>query len=165
MLADNFPGREVVFDVMLRSENGDRSWTDMVPPEQRETLKVAVEAALDDWWETAPQGQKDKLNDVIATFKLPIKPKGKEWIDIKTWWIQLSNKEREMAVMTLFQVGDGIWALKDTNEFTELDQRITVLDQFPLFRDIPRDSLSADLGRLMDYTDEWGRSRIVHLRV
>ena len=102
---------------------------------------------------------------MIAALKLPVKPKGREWIDIKTWWIQLSNKERRETLMTLIRGRDGFWAPKDVNEFTTFDHRITVLDLFPLFANIPRDSLNPDLRRIMDYSDELGRSLIVHLRV
>lgn len=165
MLADNFPSGEIVLDAMLKLESNARSWADMVPPEQRDTLGAALEEALNDWWETAPQGQKEKLNDMIATLNLPVKPKGREFTDIKAWWIQLNNKEREEALTILFLGGYGFWAPRDANEFTMLDHRITVLDQFPLFTNIPRDSLNADLRRLMDYCDEWGRSRIFLLRV
>ena len=165
MIADNFPGGEIVFDAMLRSESDARSFVDMVQPEQRDTLAALWEKALREWWESSPQDQKDKINGMIAALKLPLKPMGREWTDIKTWWIQLGNKERREALMALARGGIESFAPKDANEFTTLDRRITMVDQFPLFTNIPRDSLSADLRRLMDYSDELGRSRIVHLRV
>ncbi len=168
MLADNFPDGEIVFDAMSRLDGGFRTWIDMFPPEQRGAMRAAWAEALKDWWEKAPQDQKDKLNDMIATLKTPTKPKGKEWSDLEAWWNQLSDKEKEEAVrdlMTAFRGGVGMWALEDVNEFTEWDSRIAVLDQFPLYRNIPRDSLSADARRLMDYSDESGGSNIIHLRV
>ena len=165
MLADNFPGGEIVFNAFSRPENDAFLWTDMVPPEQRDMLGAAFEEALDDWWEMAPQDQKDELNDMIATLKLPTKPKGTEWGDIKTWWIRLSNKEQEEALTTFLRMGHGFWAPKDANEITKFDSRITLIDQFPTYKDIPRDSLSEDLRRLMDYSDEQGRFCIFHLRV
>ena len=58
-----------------------------------------------------------------------------------------------------------MWAVGDANEFTKWDSRITVLDQLPLFKNIPRDSLSADMRRVMDYIDESGGFNIFHLRV
>ena len=124
--------------------------------------------ALKDWWEKAPQDQKDKVTDMIAVLKIPTKPKGKEWSDLEAWWNQLSDTEKEEAVrdlMTAFRGGAGMWTVEDANEFTKWDNRITVIDQFPLYRNIPRDSLSADMRRLMDYVDESGRFNIIHLRV
>ncbi|MGB8311944.1 MAG: class I SAM-dependent methyltransferase [Halobacteriota archaeon] len=168
MLADNFPDGEIVFDAMSRSDGGFREWMDMFPPEQRDAMRAAWAEALKDWWEKAPQDQKDKLNDMIATLKIATKPKGKEWSDLEAWWNQLSDTEKEEAVrdlMTAFRGGVGMWAVGDANEFTKWDNRITVIDQFPMFKNIPRDSLSADMRRVMDYSDESGRSRIFHLRV
>ncbi|MGB8310995.1 MAG: class I SAM-dependent methyltransferase, partial [Halobacteriota archaeon] len=168
MLADNFPDGEIVFDAMSRLDGGFRTWIDMFPPEQRGAMRAAWAEALKDWWEKAPQDQKDKLNDMIATLKTPTKPKGKEWSDLEAWWNLLSDTEKEEAVrdlMTAFRGGVSMWALEDTNEFTKWDNRIAVLDQFPLYRNIPRDSLSADMRRLMDYSDESGGSNIIHLRV
>ena len=168
MLADNFPGGEIVFNVLSRSDDGVGAWMDMYPPEQRDTMRATLVDAMKDWWEKAPQDQKDKLNDMIAMLKIPTKPKGKEWSDLEVWWNQLSAKEKEEAMrgfMTSFRGGVGMWALKDANEFTKWDNRITVIDQFPMFKNIPRDSLSTDMRRLMDYSDERGRSSIFHLRV
>ena len=119
-------------------------------------------------WEKAPQDQKDKVNDMITALKIPIKPNGKEWADIEAWWNQLSDKEKEEAVrglMTAFRGGVSMWALDDVNEFTKWDSRITVLDQFPMYRNIPRDSLSTEMRRLMDYGDEREGASIFHLRV
>jgi hypothetical protein len=45
------------------------------------------------------------------------------------------------------------------------DNRITVIDQIPTFRNIPRDLLGEDMRRFMDHSDESGRSGIIHLRV
>ena len=104
---------------------------------------------------------------MIATLKIPTKPKGNEWADIEAWWDQLSDKEQEEVVryfMTSYREG---WrsTLGDTDEITKWDSRITVIDQFPMYRNIPRDSLSTDTRRLMDYSDESGSRRIFHLRV
>jgi O-methyltransferase involved in polyketide biosynthesis len=168
MLADNFPDGEIVFDAMSRLDGGFRTWIGMFPPEQQDAMRAAMVEALKDWWEKAPQDQKDEVTDMIARLKTPTKPKGKEWSDLEAWWKQLSDTEKEEAVrdlMTAFRGGVGMWALEDANEFTKWDGRITVLDQFPLFKNIPRDSLSADMRRLMDYSDKSGRSSIFHLRV
>jgi hypothetical protein len=57
------------------------------------------------------------------------------------------------------------WTLEDVNEFTKWDSRITVIDKFPMYRNIRRDSVSANMRRVMDYSDESGGSNIIHLRV
>ena len=168
MLADNFPDGEIVFDAISRLDGGVSTWMDMYPPEQRSAMRAAWAEALKEWWEKAPQNQKDKLNDMIAMLKTPTKPKGKEWSDFEAWWNQLSDEEKEGAVrdfMTAFRGGVGMWALEDVNEFTKWDNRITVMNQFPMFKNIPRDSVSTEMRRAMDYSDESGRSSIFHLRV
>jgi hypothetical protein len=176
MLADNFPDCEIVFDAMSRSGGGFGALIDMFPPEQRDAMRAALVEALKDWWEKAlkgwwekaPQDQKDKVNDMIATLETPKKPKGKEWSDLEAWWNQISDKEKAGALrdfMTAFRGRVGMWAPKDANEITKWDNRITVIDQFPVFKNIPRDSLSADTQRVMNHSDERGRSRIFHLRV
>ena len=168
MLADHFPDSEIVFDAISRLNGGVGIWMDMYPPEQRNAIRTAWMEALKDWWEKAPQDQKDKLNDMITTLKTPTKPKGKEWTDLITWWNQLSDNEKEEIVrdlMTAFRGGVGMWAIEDINEFTKWDDRITVIDQFPLYRNIPRDLVSIEMRRAMDYSDESGRSSIFHLRV
>jgi O-methyltransferase involved in polyketide biosynthesis len=168
MLADNFPGSEIVFDAVSRSDNGVGAWIDMFPPEQRDAMRAAWMAALKDWWERAQQDQKDKLINLIATFRVPTKPKGKEWSDLKAWWNQLSDTEKEETLHSFIassRSSAGGWALEDANEITKWDSRITVIDQFSLFRNIPRNSLSANIRRLMDYSDKTGRLNIFHLRL
>jgi len=168
MLADNFPGGEIVFDALSRLENNFGGWIDMVSQEQRDAMQAVWIEALKDWWEKAPQNQRDEVYNIITTLKTPIKPNGKEWTDIETWWNWLNDKEREGAMRDFMESprrGFFKWALGDASEITKWDNRITVMDQFPLFRNIPRDSLSADDRRLMDYSDESGRFNIFHLRV
>jgi O-methyltransferase involved in polyketide biosynthesis len=168
MLADNFPDGEIVFNFRSRSDDSVDAWMDMVPPEQQDAMRAALAEALKDWWKKALQDQKDKLDDMIAALKIPTKPKGKEWADIAAWWNQLSAKEKEevmVGFMTFFRGGVGRWALEDVSEFTMWDSRITVIDQLPMFKNIPRDSLSAEIRRVMDYSDERGRASIIHLRV
>ena len=87
--------------------------------------------------------QKNKLHDMRAALKTTTKPRGKEWSEFTTWWNQLSDKEKEEVVcdlMTAFRGGVGMWALEDVNEFTKWDNRISVSDQFPVYRNPPRDS-------------------------
>jgi len=66
-LADNFPGGEIVFTTMSRSD-GFRGWADMFPQEQRDAMKAAWMNAMKEWWETVPKDQKDKA---IAALKTP----------------------------------------------------------------------------------------------
>ena len=170
MLADNFPDGEIVFTAPSRSDDGFREWINMFPPEQRDAMRAVWAEALKDWWEKAPQDQKDKVNDLIATLEILTKPKGKEWSDLEVWWNQLSDTEKEEAVrdlMTAFCGRVGTWALEDANEITKWDDRITVIDQPSLFKNIPRDSLSADMRRVMDYSEESGgpNMNVFHLRV
>ncbi|MGB8311981.1 MAG: class I SAM-dependent methyltransferase [Halobacteriota archaeon] len=169
MLADNFPDGEIVFTAMSRSDEGFREWMDMFPPEQRDAMRAAWMEALKDWWEKAPQDQKD---EAITALKTPTKPKGTEWSDLEAWWNQLSDTEKAGALRDLMAAfshipsgGVGMWTLEDANEITKWDNRITVIDRLSLFKNIPRDSLSADMRRLMDYFDESGGLNIFHLRV
>ena len=168
MLADNFPRGEIVFDAVSRSDNGVGAWMDMFSPEQREAMRAAWFEALKDWWEKAPQDQKDKLLAQISTLKTPIKPKGKQWADLKLWWDLLNAEEKEGALHDFIassRSSAGGWTLEDANEITKWDSRITVLDQFSLFKNITRDSLSTDIRRLMDYSDKSKKSNIFHLRL
>jgi O-methyltransferase involved in polyketide biosynthesis len=167
MLADNFPSGEIVFNFRSRSDEDVDAWSTRFPPEQRDAMRAAWAEALKEWWEKALQDQKDKLNDMIISLNVPTKPDGKEWAGIEAWWNQLSARGQDEVIagfMTSFRGGVGSWVL-DASEFTKWDSRITVIDQFPVFKNIPRDSLSADIRRYMDYNDETGRSNIIHLRV
>jgi O-methyltransferase involved in polyketide biosynthesis len=168
MLADNFHDGEIVFNVMSRSAEGFGAWRDFLPPEQREVMRKALVEVIKEWWKKAPQDQKEKLNDMIATVELPTKPKGTAWSDLEAWWNQLSDKEMQEVMRgftTSFRSGVDMWELEDAREITKWDGRITVIDQFPTFKNIPRDSLDADMRRFMDYNDERRVSSIIHLRV
>jgi O-methyltransferase involved in polyketide biosynthesis len=171
LLADNFPDGEIIFDVPSKIDRNFRAWVEMFPPKQRDAMRAALMEALKDWWEKTPQDQKDK---VIVALKNPIKPKSKGWTDLKAWWGQLSDKEKEEAWHDFSASSDrnfeqvfwGRWTLEDANEITKWDDRITVLDQFPLYRNISRHpSLSAEIRQFMDYSDKRGGSTIIHLRV
>jgi len=168
MLADNFPEGEIVFTAMSRSDVGFRAWMDMFPPEQRDAIRTAWMEALKDWLEKAPQDQKDMVNDIIATLEIPTKPKSTEWADLKAWWNEISDAEKGEALRDLLTPlcgGVGMWALEDASEITKWDNRIALIDRRSLFKNIPRDSLSADMRRLMDYIDDSGGLNIFHLRV
>jgi hypothetical protein len=167
MLADNFDGGEIVFNIISQPEHFGR-WTEFLSPEQREAVKAAQFDTIREWWKNAPQDQRMQLIDAITTLDLPTKPKGKEWSDLEAWLNQLSGKElMEMTrgFMKSFHSGADAWALEDAREIEKWDRRITVIEQLPMFKDIPRDSLDADMRRYMDYSDESAMSSIVHLRV
>ncbi len=171
MLADNFPGGEIVFTAPSRSD-GFRRWFDMFPPEQREAMRAVWMEAMKEWWEKVPTDQKDKA---IAALKTPTKPSGTKWSDLEAWWNQLSDEDNAEAMHDLMSsfspipIPDdrvGMWAPKDASEFTQWDSRITVIDQLSsLSKNIPRDLLSADMQRFMDYFDKSGGWNIFHLRV
>ena len=55
LLADNFPGGEIVFDALSRLDNDFGALIDMFPPEQRDAMRAALMEALKDWWEKAPR--------------------------------------------------------------------------------------------------------------
>ena len=170
LLADNFPNGEIIFDAPSKIDRNFRAWMDMYPPEQRDAMRAALMEALKEWWEKAPQDQKDK---VITALKTPTKPKGNGWADLKAWWGQLNDKEKEEAWYDFRASSDrnfeqtlwGRWTLEDANDITKWDNRITVVDQFPLYRNISRHpALSADIRQFMEYSDKRGGSNIVHLR-
>jgi O-methyltransferase involved in polyketide biosynthesis len=165
-LADNFDGGEIVFN-FSRPEHLGR-WTDILSSEQRNAVKAAMLDAIRKWWKKAPQDQKRQLNDTIATLDLPTKPKGSAWSDVEAWLNQLSGKElveMMLDLMKSFRGGADALALEDAREIEKWDRRITVIEQLPMFKEIPRDSVGADMRRFMDYSDERGTSCIVHLRV
>ena len=140
MLADNFHGGEIVFNVLSRLGDGFGGWMDIISPEQGNEMRTALTAAIKDWWKKAPKGQKEKLNDVIASLELLKKPKGKRWSDLEAWWNQLSDKEIVEVMRGFrksFRAGAGTWELQDARELTKWDNRITVLDQFPMFKKHP----------------------------
>jgi len=58
------------------------------------------------------------------------------------------------------------WALKDARAITKWDNRIKVLDQFPLFKDIPRDpAWGSSVKRFMNLSDSNGMMNVVHLQI
>jgi len=116
-------------------------------------------------WEKAARDKKDKL---IATITTSVKPSGTEWVDFEAWWNQLSDKETEIMfrdLMAAFASGVSVWELDDVNEFTKWDSRIAVLDQFPLYRNIPRESVSVEIRQFMNTCDRNRALNIIHLRV
>jgi len=169
LLADSFPSGEIVFDAESKSDNataggGGERWSDEALPEQREAMQAAAMESLKKRWKISPQDRKDAMLRALAT---PTKPHGVGWSDVEVWWNQLSVKEKEMALhdfrTSIVRVD---WGLKDANDLTKWDNRITVVDQFPMFTNIPREpSLSRSIRQFMDYNDRNGRLKIVHVRV
>ncbi|MFZ0010599.1 MAG: class I SAM-dependent methyltransferase [Halobacteriota archaeon] len=167
MLADNFDGGEIVFNVISRPSHFG-GWADLLSPEQRNAVKAALLDTIKEWWKKAPQDQRRQLSDMIATLDLPKKPKGATWPDLEAWWHQLSDEELAEMMRGFgrsFRGDADAWALEDAREIEKWDPRITVIEQVPMFKDIPRDSVDADMRRFMDYSDESAVSNIVHLRV
>jgi hypothetical protein len=123
---------------------------------------------IKEWWKKAPQDQKQNLNDTIATLELPTKPKGETWAEFEAWWDQLSDEELTEVIRGFTESlrgGVNSFALEDVHEIERWDRRITVIEQVPMFKGVPRDSLGAGMRRFMDYSDERGTSSIVRVRV
>jgi hypothetical protein len=81
---------------------------------------------------------------LIGSLTTSVKLSSTEWGDFEAWWNKLSAKEVEevlhrSGVHRLAQQGIGMWTLKDANEITKGDNRIAVIEQFPMFNNIPRD--------------------------
>jgi len=97
-----------------------------------------------------PQGQRDAILAAL--------------VDAMKDWLEKAPQEQKDTVYdtitTLIK-----WTLEDANEITKWDDRITVIDQFPLFRNISRDSVSADMRQFVDYSDKSRIFNIFHLRV
>ena len=169
MLADRFPGGEIIFNASSRVDNHFGAWIEQLPPDQQKELGAALMETLKDWWDKAPQDQKDEL---MSTLKIPARSHTAEWIDVEGWWNRHSAKDmreemrHNFGAFSRWGVGLGKWALKDASEITKWDDRITVIDQFPLFKDIPRDSAwGIAIQRFMDFSDKNKTSNIFHLQV
>ncbi|MGB8312816.1 MAG: class I SAM-dependent methyltransferase [Halobacteriota archaeon] len=168
MLADNFPGGEIIFNASSRVDNHFGAWIEQLPPDQQKELGAALMETLKGWWDTAPQDQKDKL---MSMLKIPARTHSTEWTDVETLWNQHSAKGmreemRGFMKSSHWGMGLGKWALKDVNEITRWDDRITVMDQSPLFKDIPRDpSWGIAIRQFIDFSDKNRTSNIFHLRV
>jgi O-methyltransferase involved in polyketide biosynthesis len=167
MLADNFDGGEIVFNVISRLDRLG-GWADVLSSEQRDAVKAAMFDTIRKWWKNAPQDQKQKLNDTITALDLPTKPESETWSDFEAWWNQLSDKETVDVIRDLsesFRSGADVWTLEDAREIEKWDRRITVIEQVSTFKDIPPDSLDPDVRRFMEYSDESAVSSIVRVRV
>lgn len=158
-----------MFDVESKSDNatdggGEEGRSNEALLEQREAMQAAVMESLKKRWKISPQDRKDAMLRALTT---PTKPHGAGWHDVEAWWKQLSVKEKEMALHDFrTSVVRVKWGLEDASDLTKWDNRITVVDQFPMFTNIPRDSsLSRSIRQFMDYNDRNRRLKIVHERV
>jgi O-methyltransferase involved in polyketide biosynthesis len=166
MLADNFDGGEIVFNFSRRGNFG--RWADILSSEQRDAIKGAMLDTIRGWWRKAPQDQKQNLNHTITTLDLPTKPKGETWSDLEACLNQLSGKELTEVIRGFtesLRSGADAFALEDAREIEQWDPRITLLEQIPMFKGVPRDSMDAGMRRFMDYNDEGAVSSIVRARV
>ena len=166
ILADNLPSSEIVFDAQSTLDDHFEVWITQLPPDKQKALRAAQTEALKGWWQKAPHDRKDAL---IATLKTQTTPHGTKGADLEAWWEQLSTPEKEETLhefRAFSSRGLRKWALEDANEITKWDKRITVIDQFPLFKNISRDpSWSIEARRFMDFSDGQRMFYIVHLRV
>jgi O-methyltransferase involved in polyketide biosynthesis len=77
--------------------------------------------------------------------------------------VSLINRSLQRVGMTRSAMK---WALKDANDLTRWDNRITVFDQFSCFRGIPHDpAWGKETGRRIHAIDEQKLMSIVHVRM
>ena len=173
LLADNAPGCEIIFDVESKLSidiDGNcgafgAGWSDD-EPEKRNAMQAECMRTSKNAWKMLLS--RDMLEKMINALTTPTKPQSTEWDDFEMWWNQLSAKEKGKAMSDLSAGSPAVCrsTLEDANELTTWDNRIRVVDQFPLCRNIPRDpSLSSSILQFMDYTDEKGRIKIFHMQV
>jgi O-methyltransferase involved in polyketide biosynthesis len=174
LIADRLPGSEIAFEAESKSSSvvdGNYGaygvgWSDD-DPEKRDALQAEALMTFKNMWIRTPQDKKDKMISALTTLT---KPQSVEWNDFEMWWNQLSAQEKGKAMSDFYA---GFFPdlkcgcpLEDANEIMVWDNRITVVDQFPLFKNISRNpSLSSSIRQFMDYTDENGRIKIFHMRV
>lgn len=168
LLADTFPGSEIVFEVESKSSSGGSygaGWSDS-EPEKKDAMEAEQMRTFKNAWNMFyPKNLKEKMLEALTT---PTKPHSTDWDDFEAWWNQLSSQEKikTMHDLSIFLGIACRWAMDDANEMTIWDSRITIVDQFPLFTKIPLvSSLNKSIRQFMDYTDEKGRLKIVHIRV
>ncbi|WP_440947782.1 class I SAM-dependent methyltransferase [Methanosarcina sp. T3] len=170
LIADRLPGSEIVFEAESKSSNDvdgscgayGAGWSDD-EPEKRDAMQAEGVRALKNGWTILPKSLKYQMIGALTT---PTKLHSIEWNDVETWWNQLNAQEKGKAMSDFFFGFTCGCPLEDASEMTAWDDRIIVVDQFPLFRNIPRDpSLSMSVRQFMNYTDEKGRIKIIHVRV
>jgi len=172
LLADRLPGSEIVCEAESRSSAGvdgnygvfGPGWSDDAP-EKRDVVQAEAMRAFKNLWAVAPPLLREQMLGRLTT---PTKPHGTEWDDFETWWKGLDAVEKGRAMSDFVAGSDMVCRspLEDAGEIAAWDDRIAVVDQFPLFRGVRRDpSLSMSVRQFMDYTDENGRLKVFHLRV
>lgn len=58
------------------------------------------------------------------------------------------------------------WALKDARAILEWDDRFVIIDQFPIFKNIPRSyALDSSIRRWMNFIDRFRMRNIFHLKI
>jgi O-methyltransferase involved in polyketide biosynthesis len=165
-----FPCCEIVFEAESKSSSYTSGggyyagWSDSEPDKQSAMQAENLRSFKNAWMIISPTFK----NKVFCALTTSTKPQSIEWDDFEVWWNQLSAQEKdEVARAFVASLGTASrWTMDDANEMMKWDNRIELVEQFPLFKNIPRDhSLSMSIRQFMDYTDEKGRMKIVHLRV
>lgn len=78
----------------------------------------------------------------------------------------MEETRHHFRAFSRWRLGLDKWTLKDVNEIAKWDNRIAVIEQSPLFKDVSRDtSWSITARRFMDFNDENRISNSYHLRV
>jgi O-methyltransferase involved in polyketide biosynthesis len=167
LLADNLPGAEIVFDAPSKLDNHIGAWITQLQPNKQKAFRGAWREALKNWWQNEPQHEKENLLVALTT---KTKPHSTNWADLESWWKQINASEKEVARRDFRDIFSNSilrrWALEDANEMRKWDTRITVIDQFPLFTNIPRDpSLGINVRKFMDFSERYKLTNIFHLRV
>lgn len=86
LLADHFPGCEVVFDIESKSSSDadgggyGAGWSND-EPKKRDAMLAERFKSFKNAWKAIPQSLKDK---VLGTLTTATKPSGTEWVDIET---------------------------------------------------------------------------------
>ncbi|MGZ4932533.1 MAG: class I SAM-dependent methyltransferase, partial [Halobacteriota archaeon] len=122
MLADNFPGGEIIFNASANMGSHFGAWIEQLPPDQREEVGAALMETLHRRWEAASEDQKETL---MTLLKIPARPHSTAWGDIEAWWAHLSDTEKEEALRDFMRgmmksprwgMRLSKWALNDANE-------------------------------------------------
>jgi O-methyltransferase involved in polyketide biosynthesis len=96
MLADNFPGGEIIFNASSRMGSHFGAWIGQLPPDQQRELGAVLIETLKRRWEAASQDQKDTL---MSLLRIPARPHNTKWGDMKAWWNRsaITKRRRQCA--------------------------------------------------------------------
>ncbi len=94
-------------------------------------------------------------------------PQAEFVFDTQPWFA--SRQGKRIANQAMQEMGMGgapvKWALREARTITRWDNRVVVVDELPLFKDVPRKSVwGTSINEWMDTVDSHGMSKIVHLR-